>query len=93
MPDDYRTACRLMLPDIAEAEMGAVKKLKEDPDTLIRHPQLFKAIKQGAGVDLQDTESGKKQITINIENFRQEYWSRPENQPDAIEGEVMENEK
>lgn len=69
IPDDYRTACRLMLPDITEAEIGAVRKYKEDPELLIRHPQLAKSIKQAAGVNLDDTPTPKVQ-TINIKELR-----------------------
>lgn len=96
MPDDYRTICRLMLPDIAEAEMGAVRKYKEDPDILIRHPQLAKAIKQGAGVDLNEAPAQPKVTTINVKEIRMIHASLNPNEkvkPQIIDAEVVSDEE
>jgi len=68
MPDDYRTLCRLRLPDVAEIEQAAIQEYKNDPKLAIRQPQLLKQVKQAGGVDLNESVMPTPR-TISIEQI------------------------
>jgi hypothetical protein len=70
MPDLYRMACRFNLGPLAEAEMKAVDKYRDDPELLIRRPALAKHIKQGAGILVGDDVQPPVQQQINIKQMQ-----------------------
>ena len=91
-PERYKSFCRLRLPQIAEIEGKALQK----PQLAIDNPQLLKQIKQGGGVDLNETAPTPKAQTINVTFIRSMFDSinpYTKDKPKVINAEVIDTEK
>jgi len=53
-PDDYRDACRSLLPVILKTEVEGLRAMQDNPELAVKHPQLLKQMKMGAGINLSD---------------------------------------
>ena len=97
-PADYQDACKALLPAVLDTEVRAVKAMQDDPTLAVKHPQLLKQIKQGAGIDLNESPVLQPQL-INIETMQviqqmiaSDIKKRCRN-PEVVEAEVIEPEK
>ena len=69
-PDDYKDACKALLPTILKTEVKGLEAMADDPTLAVKHPQLLKQMKMGAGVDLSDNPPSVVQH-VNIEFMQQ----------------------
>jgi ASC-1-like (ASCH) protein len=65
-PDDYKDACKVMLPTVLKTEAKGLQAMQDNPELAVKHPQLLKQIKQGAGIKF-DEELHPVTQNINIE--------------------------
>ena len=67
-PDDYKDACKVLLPTILKTEIKGLKAMNDNPELAVKHPQLLKQMKQAAGIDLNETPAPAGQV-INIDTM------------------------
>ena len=67
-PDDYKDACKVLLPTILKTEIKGLEAMNDNPELAVKHPQLLKQMKMGAGIDLNETPAPVSQV-INIETM------------------------
>jgi hypothetical protein len=67
-PDDYKDACKLLLPTILKTEVKGLQAMQDNPELALKHPQLLKQIKQAAGIDLNEIPPPANQV-INIKTM------------------------
>ena len=65
-PDDYKDACKVLLPTVLKTEVMGLKAMQDDPTLAVKHPQLLRQVKQGAGIKL-DGDPPTVTQKINIE--------------------------
>jgi hypothetical protein len=63
-PEDYKNACKALLPTILDTEVKAIKKMQENPELAIKHPQLLKQAKQAAGIDFNEGPRAEQERVI-----------------------------
>lgn len=63
-PEQYKLACKARFIDLAEIEGQALDEYRKDPKLYIKHPQVAKQIKQGAGVLANEEERPVPQLNI-----------------------------
>jgi hypothetical protein len=69
-PQDYKSACRTLLPTILKTEIKGLKAMNDDPELIVKHPQLLKQMKIAGGIDLNEAPAPVSQ-TINIAAIQQ----------------------
>ena len=68
LPVEFETgmaACRALLPEILKTEVKGLEAMKDDPELAVKHPQLLKQLKQGAGIDFNEGTVIKPD-TVNV---------------------------
>ncbi len=67
MPDRYKALCKMRLPDIAIIEQLGLDQYKDNPEMILKHPQLLKQLKSSAGVTPDETPTYP---TVNIQEVQ-----------------------
>ena len=68
-PEDYKDACRVLLPTILQTEVKGLQAMQDNPELAVKHPKVLKQMKQASGIDLNEKPGPSTQI-INIESLR-----------------------
>jgi len=94
-PEDYKDACKILLPTVLKTEVMGLRAMQDDPTLAVKHPQLLKQVKQGAGIKFDD-DLPKVTQNINIEaigtlianSLKVGYDESDSGDVDVIDGEV-----
>jgi len=65
--EDYKTRHKIALPSIWEVKLGALNKMRSNPELAIRHPKLLRDMEENAGVIRPE---GAPQQTINVDKIQ-----------------------
>ena len=88
-PEDYRNAAKSLLPSVFKTEVAGLKAMADNPELIVKHPQLLKQIKQASGITFGD-EPAPAVKQINIGAIQQIITNAISDDDDAIDLPVIE---
>jgi phage terminase small subunit len=67
LKDQYVTANQLLLPDLMKAKIGAVKYLKDNPESYVKNPKMAEGVEKISGALAPDTVP---QQVVNVDKMQ-----------------------